>query len=142
MSDQETPTADTTLPVTPSMHVETFPSHYTATWKATSLAEAISAIKSDRAISSTAPVIVDETTTAGRQQQLVGEITASDTLRYLRVDPESPWTLSLEQRTWPVVSVSGAPPPTFCQRIHIRTTTCTDWPAAAVTGLSQLTTEY
>lgn len=129
-----------TIPVDPTIHVETFATHQTLTWKAGGRSQFIEAIRLLDAVPSAASVVVDDTTIAGRQHRsLSGIDIESDTVTYLRIEPEAPWTLSWEQRTQPIVSVSGTPPEALSRRVHRRTTDCSEWSGEAITTLHRLT---
>jgi hypothetical protein len=131
-----------TIPVDPTIHVETFAAHQTLTWKAGSRSQFIEAIRGLDAVSSTSSVVVDDTTLAGRQHRPLSEIDrGSDTATYLRVEPDAPWTLSWEQRTQPIVSVSGTPSEPLCRRVHRRTTDCSEWSSEATATLHRLVTD-
>jgi hypothetical protein len=138
MSGRESTGSDQTISVEPPVHVETFPTHDTLTWKACPLAGFVGHVMDIDGISPTASTVVDDTSTAGRERCRVADLEASETVRYLRVEPDAPWRLSWERRTWPVVSVSGTPPPTLCRRLHQRTTDCDGWPDDAVRTLARV----
>jgi hypothetical protein len=119
--------SEQTLPVEPPVHVETFATHWTCIWKAGPLAQFLHSIGGIDSLSQTTRAIVDDTVTGGRERHRVTDIEVTETVRYLRLEPETPWTISWERRTWPVVSVSGTPPPVLCRRLHLQTTDCDGW---------------
>ncbi|ERH09970.1 MAG: hypothetical protein J07HX64_01736 [halophilic archaeon J07HX64] len=127
MSGRGPETSEQTVPVEPPVHVEVFPTHYMTMWKADSLAQFLTALGAVDRVPPTASTVVDDSSTVGREQQSVADIEATETVRYLRVEPDTPWTVSWEQRTSPVVSVSGTPPPALCRQLHTRTTDCEEW---------------
>lgn len=131
-----------TIPVDPAVHVETFATHQTLTWKAGSRSQFVEAVRVLDAVPPTASVVVDDTAVAGRQRRSLSDIESeSDTTTYLRIEPDAPWTLSWERRTQPIVSVSGTPSATLCRRVHRRTTDCSEWNDEAVAALYGLTTD-
>jgi hypothetical protein len=132
---------DRTIPVKPPVHVEAFATHCTMTWKAGPLAGFLTAVRNTDEISPTASVVVDDTSVGGRERCDVTEIDATKTVRYLRVDPDGPWTLSWERRTWPVVSVSGTPTADLCRRVHLRTTDCEGWSENAIERVARVIAE-
>jgi hypothetical protein len=138
MSGGEPGGSERTISVEPPVHVETIPSHDTLTWKACPLAQFLGHVVESDGIPPTASTLVDDTSTGGRERYRVADLEASETVRYLRVEPDAPWQLSWERRTWPVVSVSGTPPATLCRRLHVRTTDCDGWPDDAVRTLAGL----
>jgi len=121
-----------TLSVQPTVHVETFASHYTVTWKGGPLSQFVTAVRNCELVPPDATAIIDMSDTAGRQRQAVGSLSAETTIQYVRVEAQPAWTASWERRTSPTVSVSGAPNPTVCRDLHQATTTCDAWPSAAV----------
>jgi hypothetical protein len=128
------------IPVDPVIHVETFATHRTLTWKAGGRSQFVEAARALDAVPSTASVVVDDTTVAGRQHHSVSDLeSVSKTTMYLRIEPDASWTLSWEQRTDPIVSVSGTPSATFCRRLHCYTTDCSEWCDEAVETLQSLT---
>jgi hypothetical protein len=127
MSGRGSETSEQTVPVEPPVHVEVFPTHYMTMWKADSLAQFLTALGAVDSVPPTASAVVDDSSTVGREHRAVTDIEATETVRYLRVEPDTPWTVSWEQRTSPVVSVSGTPPPALCRRLHTRTTGCEGW---------------
>ena len=137
MSDREHG-SERTIPVEPPVHVETVPTHHTLTWKGGPLAVFLTAVRDTEQIPPTASVLVEDRSVAGRNERRVAEVDASETIRYLRVDPDAPWTLSWERRTWPVVSVSGAPPSELCRHVHRVTTDCDGWSGDAVETLHRV----
>jgi hypothetical protein len=137
MPDQNGDTGERTIPVSPTVHIEAFATHCTATWKAGSLAQCIETLQTSEYIEPTATVVVDDTTIAGREQQSVRDITPTETIRYLRVTPAASWTLSWEQRTWPVVSMSGTLSAGACRHMHLGTTECSGWPDTATATLKE-----
>lgn len=142
MSNTEANSGEQTIPVEPAVHVETFATHCTLTWKAGPLARFITALESVDTIPSTASVVVDDSSIAGRKRCRATALEARESVRYLRVDPDRPWSLSWERRTWPVVSVSGTPPPALCRRVHLRTTDCDVWADNAIEALGRATTDW
>jgi hypothetical protein len=128
------------IPVDPVIHVETFATHRTLTWKAGTRAQFVEAVRALDAVPSTASVVVDDTAVAGQQHRSVSNLeSVSNTTTYLRIEPDASWTLSWEQRTHPVVSVSGTPSATLCRRLHCHTTDCSGWCDEAVKTLQSLT---
>ncbi len=132
---------DRTIPVEPPVHVEAFTTHCTMTWKAGPLAGFLTAVRNTDEISPTASAVVEDTSVAGRKRCDVTEIDATERVRYLRVDPDAPWTLSWERRTWPVVSVSGTPTADLCRRVHLWTTDCRGWSEDAVERIGRAIAE-
>lgn len=129
------------IPVDPVVHVETFATHLTLTWKAGTRSQFVEAVRALNAVPSTAQVVVDDTAVAGRQHRLVSDLErGGDTIRYLRVEPDASWTLSWERRTQPVVSVSGTPSAAVCRGLHRRTTDCPGWSDSATATLHDLLT--
>lgn len=142
MTDGESNDHRRTVPVTPEVHLETFATHRTLTWKAGGLSQFVAAVRAINAVTSTAPAVANDTAIAGRQRHHLSDIDGRrDTIEYLRIDPDAPWTLSWERRTWPVVSISGTPAATLCRRVHLRTTDCSGWSDEAFETLSQLTSD-
>jgi len=137
MSGEGPDNGEETVPVEPPVHVEVFPTHQMAMWKADSLTRFRRALDDIDGVGPTAPAVVDDTSTAGREQYRVRDIEPGETVRYLRVEPDTPWTLSWERRTWPVVSVSGTPSPALCRRLHARTTDCDGWSDEAFDTLAR-----
>jgi hypothetical protein len=121
-----------TIPVDPTVHVETFANHYTLTWKARELSLFVDAVQTLKQVPSTAATVVDDTAVAGRFWSPLSEVVEGDTIQYLRVEPEAPWTASWERRTWLVVSISGTPPASVCRQVHLETTDCASWEETAV----------
>jgi hypothetical protein len=129
-----------TIPVDPVIHVETFATHQTLTWKAGTRSEFVEAVRALDAVPLAASVVVDDTAVAGRQHHAVSDLeSVSNTTTYLRIEPDASWTLSWEHRTYPIVSVSGTPSATLCRRLHRRTTDCSGWCDEAVETLQGLT---
>lgn len=126
------------LPVSPTVHVESFATHYTLTWKAGPLSRFLAAVRDCAAVPTSAPAVVDATDTAGRRRVDAAALTADAAVRYVRVEPPTGWTLSWERRTSPTVSVSGTPGAAVCRELHRRTTACDGWPPAAVDALDAL----
>jgi hypothetical protein len=142
MTNSKSNTRRRTVPVDPEVHVETFATHHTLTWKAGDLSQFVTAIHAVDPVTPTTPTIVNDTAIAGRQQHPLSDTNVeSTTIEYLRIEPDAPWTLSWEQRTFPVVSLSGTPPATLCRRIHLRTTDCSTWSDEAFEILRQLTSD-
>ena len=139
MSDQNGGTGERTISVSPTIHIEAFATHCTATWKAESLAQCIETLRTSKYVEPTATVVVDDTTVAGREQHAVDDITPTETIRYLRVTPAASWTLSWEQRTWPVVSISGTLSAEACRLMHLGTTECSGWPDTATENIKNIT---
>ena len=127
-----------TVPVEPPVNIEVFPTHQMAMWKADSLARFLTALKKVDSVPPTAPAVVDDTSSVGREQRSVTDIEPVETVYYLRVEPDTSWTLSWEQRTWPVVSVSGTPSPALCRRLHTGTTDCDGWSEEALDRLGRV----
>lgn len=129
-----------TVPVEPTIHVETFANHCSLTWTADGLATFVGAVRGLATVSAEATTIVDATDTPGRQQRRLSALDPDlDTVRYVRVEPSPPWTVSWEQRTWPVVSLSGTPTPALCRSIHTATTGCQAWDGAALDAVESMT---
>jgi len=128
-----------TLPVTPTVHVESFASHDTLTWQGDSLAAFLGALDEVPAVDPDAPAEVDATDAAGRERRSLGAVTPRGAVRYVRVEPTAPWTAAWERRTTPTVSVSGAPPAAVCRTLHLGTTDCAGWPPAAADAMASLT---
>jgi len=126
------------LPVDPTVHVESFATHYTVTWKAGPLSRFVDAIRGDEEVPEAVTAIVDRTDAAGRRRRPIGELSVDRSARYVRVEPDAEWTASWERRTSPTVSVSGAPAPELCRTLHCRTTGCEAWPAGAEETLREL----
>jgi len=131
-----------TLSTEPPVHVESFATHYTLTWTAGSLAQFLDALGQSASVPSRATAVVDATDRAGRQRRPVRELAVEPSVRYVRVEPQSSWTVSWERRTDPTVSVSGTPPSTVCQSLHRRTTACEGWPPTAVEELDALAASF
>jgi hypothetical protein len=119
------------IPVDPTVHVESFGSQCTLTWKAHGLSQFVDAVRTLAQVSATAATVVDDTAVAGRTHLPLSEVEESDTVQYLRVEPETPWTASWERRTWPVVSMSGRPTASICRQVHLETTDCEEWDETA-----------
>jgi hypothetical protein len=128
-----------TIPVEPSVHVETFAAHYTVTWKACSLARFLTVLGDLDEIPSTVSTVVDDTSVAGRERRRISSVEAGETVQYLRMEPDRPWAVSWERRTWPIVSVSGTPSAELCRRVHTETTGCDGWSETDVERLLKLT---
>ena len=129
-----------TVPVEPPVHVEVFAGHCSVTWKADELDRFLSAVHAFNPVPARAPVVVDTATTAGRERTELSVLDAGgDTTKYVRVEPSAPWTASWERRTWPVVSLSGTPPPAVVRRLHRGTTACGEWSEVAAETLERLT---
>lgn len=126
------------LPVSPTIHVESFATHYTLTWKAGPLSRFLAAVRDCEVVPANASAVVDATDAAGRQRVDAAALTADAAVRYIRVEPSAEWTVSWERRTSPTVSVSGTPDAAVCRTLHRSTTACDGWPAAAVDGLDAL----
>ena len=126
-----------TIPVNPTVHVESFANHYSLTWKARGLSQFVDAVRTVAQVPATAATVVDDTALAGRSRLLLSAVVDSDTVQYLRVEPEDSWTVSWERRTWPVVSVSGTPTASMCRQIHLGTTDCEEWDETAFEILSR-----
>ena len=137
MSDDRS-TPGRTLPVDPVVYVETFASHDTLTWTAGPLSRVVDVVRDSESIPSDTTAVVDAVDTAGRHRVAVRDLAADSAVKYVRVEPPAEWTLSWERRTSPTVSVSGAPPPAVCREFHRRTTSCDEWPPAAVDELRAL----
>lgn len=120
-----------TLPVEPTVHVESFATHDTVTWKAGPLSRFVDAIREHVALPEAVTAVVDRTDTAGRRRLPIEELRPGRSVRYVRIEPDADWSASWERRTSPTVSVSGAPPPELCRALHCRTTECDAWPAGA-----------
>lgn len=135
------PDSEQTVPVEPPVSVELFPTHYTVMWTGGSLARFVGAVADLDTVSTTASVVVDDTATAGRECRRVTDLETAETVRYLRVEPDTSWTVSWERRTQPVVSVSGTPPPALCRRVHRQTTDCEGWSDDAFDTLARVTTD-
>lgn len=128
--DRDTPRNDSprTIGVDPSVHVESYRSHVSLSWTALGLERFVAALRTAEAVPSTATLTVDATDTAGRYRTTPNEIeTTAETIKYVRVDPSPPWTLSWERRTDPVVSLAGSPSAPTCRSFHTATTLCNKW---------------
>lgn len=134
--DGDTPRRE--LPVSPTVHAESFATHYTLTWKASPLSRFLTAARDCAAVPASASAVVDATDVAGRRRVDTSVLTADAAVRYVRVEPPAGWTLSWERRTSPTVSVSGTPDAAVCRELHRRTTACDRWPPAAVDALDAL----
>lgn len=141
MSDGTPDGGERTVPVGPPVHVEWFPTHATVTWKAGQLAQFLRAVGDLDTVTPETATVVDDSSTAGRERRRVAELAASETVCYLRVEPDRPWRLSWERRTWPVVSVSGSPSVSLCRRVHLETTDCEGWSDEASNSLARLLTD-
>lgn len=131
-----------TIPVEPPVHVETFTTHLTATWKAGGPSAFIEAVRALEQVPGSAPTVVDNGEVAGRQRMpLSAVVPEADSTTYLRVEPDAPWTPSWEARTQPVISISGAPPAVRCRRLHVATTDCPAWDDDAFAALRQVASE-
>jgi hypothetical protein len=129
-----------TVPVEPAVHVESFAQHCSLTWKADGLATFVEAVRGLNPVPTEATVIVDATDVAGRQQCRLSTLDpCRDTVTYVRVEPSAPWTLSWEQRTWPVISLSGTPTPPLCRSVHVATTDCRAWDETALDAVDRMT---
>lgn len=142
-SDMEDPAESgqqRTVPVTPPIHVETFATHYTVTWKANGLVSFIKAARDIDTIPLSTTVVTDSPDVAGRQQHDLSTLNceASKAI-FVSLQPPRPWTVSWERRTWPIVSVSGTPSPRLCRDIHQATTDCSGWNDSALTQLERMT---
>lgn len=140
MTDSNSNARRRTVPVDPEVHVETFATHHTLTWKACEASQFVTAVRAVDPVTPTTPTITNDTAVAGRQQHPLSDTNIeSTTIKYLRIEPDAPWTLSWEQRTFPVVSLSGTPPAALCRRVHLQTTDCSTWSDEAFETLRQLT---
>jgi hypothetical protein len=135
------PDGEQTVPVEPPVSVELFPTHYTVMWTGGSLARFVGAVANLDTVSRTASAVVDDRATAGRERRRVADLETAETVRYLRVEPDTPWTVSWERRTRPVVSVSGTPSPALCRRVHRQTTDCEGWSDGAFDTLARVTAD-
>lgn len=143
MDDASEETYGRTIPVDPPVHVETFATHCTLTWKADELSAFLAGVRALEGVAPSAVAVTDRRDTAGRQRRELSDIeAATDTITYLRIEPPMPWTLSWERRTWPVVSVSGAPPPEPSRDLHLATTDCAGWDDGAFAALENVTASY
>lgn len=140
MDESTEPEQPRTVPVDPRIHVETFATHCTVTWKANGLVPFIETVRDIDSGPVPAAVVTDSPDVAGRQQHELETFDAeSTTATYAQVQPSAPWTLSWERRTWPVVSVSGTPSPELCRDIHQGTTDCSGWDDDALARLARMT---
>lgn len=131
--------AATSIPVNPAVHVETFTTHASLTWRAGGLARFLEAIRTSTVVPDETRPIVDATNAAGRRQLRLDEIdTTSGATTYVRVDPPEPWTLAWERRTDPTVSLTGTPDAGTCQVFHVATTDCAAWAQSHCAALDEL----
>jgi len=131
-----------TVPVDPPVHIETFATHLTATWKAGDPSAFVDAVRDIETVPPSASTVVDDSADAGRRRIPLSEVAPErGATTYLRVDPDAPWTLSWEDRTRPVVSASGAPPAALCRRLHVSTTGREAWDDDAIATLRRATSE-
>jgi hypothetical protein len=129
-----------TVPVTPTIHVETFATHYTVTWKANGLVPFIKAARDIDTIPPSTTVVTDSPDVAGRQQHELPTLDCeASKATFVSLQPPWPWTLSWERRTWPVVSASGTPSARLCRDIHQATTDCSRWDDSALAQLERMT---
>jgi hypothetical protein len=143
MDDASDESRGRTIPVDPPVHVETFATHCTLTWTADGLPAFLAGVRALECLSPSDSVVTDRRDTAGRQRRELSDVGAvTDAIRYLRVEPPTPWTLSWERRTWPVVSVSGTPPPEPPRDLHRATTNCAGWDDGAFAALENVTASY
>lgn len=83
--------SEQTVPVEPTVHVETFATHCTLTWRAGPLAGLLTAVDAVDSVPPAAPVVVDDTSSAGRERCRVPEVDPQETVRYLGVrEPVDP----------------------------------------------------
>ncbi len=138
--DRDTPRDDSpsSIGVDPPVHVETYRSHVSLSWTALGLERFVAALRTAEAVPTTATLTVDATDAAGRYRTTPDEIeTTADTIKYVRVDPSPPWTLSWERRTDPVVSLAGSPSVPTCRSFHTATTSCNEWSSTHCDALAR-----
>ena len=112
------------IETTPPVNIETFASHVTLTWTSLGLSQFVDIADRVDVVPADSTPIVDATNAAGRRRLPLTEIdTTTAATKYVRFEPDCPWTLAWERRTTPVVSLCGSPSPTVCQQAHIITTT-------------------
>jgi hypothetical protein len=142
VTGDQSETPPRTVPVAPPVYLELFATHLTATWKAGSSSAFVEAACTLNSVPAAAATVVDGPEIAGRKRVPLSAATpAKRSPTYLRIEPDVPWTLSWEDRTQPVVSVSGTPPAALCRRLHLTTTDCATWDDAAFDALRQATSE-
>lgn len=130
-----------TIGVDPPVHVESYRSHVSLSWTALGLERFVAALRAAESVSPRATLTVDATDAAGRYRTTPDEIeTAADTINYVRADSSSPWTLSWERRTDPVVSLAGSPSVPTCRSFHTATTSCSEWRPTACDALARALT--
>ncbi len=115
------------LPVEPPVHVETVVDHRSLTWTAGGLDRFLAAVRADDAVAADAPARVDARDVAGRGRRPLSAVAARPAITYVRVEATADWTVAWERRTEPTVSLSGAPSPATCRRLHVATTNCPGW---------------
>jgi len=130
-----------TIDVDPPVHVEIFRSHVGLSWTALGIERFVAALRAAESVSTMAALTVDATDAAGRYRTTPDEIeTTANGIKYVRADPSSPWTLSWERRTDPVVSLAGSPSVPTCRSFHTATTPCTEWSPADRDALARALT--
>ncbi len=128
-----------TIPVDPPVHVETFPSHHSLTWRAGPLADFLTAVTAEPAVEEGHRLLVDATGAAGRRRLSPRDVdTSTGATTYVRAEPSAPWTAAWERRTTPVVSLTGAPAVDLTARLHLATTDCDRWERRARERLRSL----
>lgn len=131
--------AATPIPVDPLVHVETFATHASLTWRAGDLAWFLAAVRASPKIPDDTRPTVDATNAAGRRRLRLDEIDAtSGATIYVRVNPPAPWTLAWERRTDPTVSLTGTPDAGTCRALHVATTDCEAWAQSHRNALDRL----
>lgn len=131
--------AATEFPVSPPIYVERYASHVSLSWQAGDLDRFLGTVTDLDSVPADPAFVVDATNAAGQRRIPLSDIdTTTRATTYVRVDPDTPWTVAWERRTTPVVSLSGAPTALACRRLHHGTTDCEQWPAGQLQTLSRL----
>lgn len=129
-----------TVPVNPSIHVETFATHCTVRWKASGLVPFTEAARDVDNIPPSTTVVTNSPDVAGRQQHELSTLGGERSkATFVSLQPPAPWTLSWERWTWHIVSVSGTPSPGLCRDIHRATTDCSGWYDGALVRVERMT---
>lgn len=120
------------LPTAPPVYVQRSPSHVAASWTAACTATTFVAACEDLGgVGPRTDVVVDDPAVAGRQRLPLREVDV-ESASYLRIEPAAPdWRADWDDRSMAVVSIDGAFSVRTCERLHVGTTACRGWDAAA-----------
>lgn len=127
------------LATSPPVYVQRSPSHVTASWTAACTATTfLAGCDSLGGIGPKTDVLVDDPSVAGRERTPL-RCVDPERATYLRVEPAAPdWRTDWEDRSMAVVSISGSFSARTCERLHVATTACRSWEAAATDHAREL----